>query len=101
MQTKPTVAQLNEIQAEWMNLDSSAPLAEKQRVFKLMEGYPKSFLSVSSDRTYATPFVNESPCWAESRPIKEAIQFLNSPSIHNGRTDIGWCGSIGAWVHIN
>ena len=100
MTTKLTVAQLNDIQSAWMNLHHDAPLAEKQRVYKLMEGYPKSFLSVSSDSKFATPFVNDSPCWAESRPTKEAIDFLSSPSIHNGRTDVGWCGAIGRWVSI-
>jgi len=100
MSAKLTVQQLNDIQSAWMNLCHNAPIAEKRRVFKLMEGYPKSFLSVSSDRQFATPFVNNSPCWAESRPIGEAIKLLRSPSIYNGRTDIGWCGAIGAWVSI-
>ena len=100
MTTKLTVAQLNDIQDAWMDLKHDAPMAEKQRVYRFMEGYPKSFLSVSSDSKFATPFVNDSPCWSESGPIKEAIDFLSSPSIHNGRTDVAWNGAIGRWVSI-
>ena len=101
MKTKSlTVAQLNDIQSAWMDLKHDAQFAERQRVYKLMEGYPKSFLSISSDSKFATPFVNDSPCWAESRPLKEAIDFLSSPSIRNGRTDVAWNGATGRWVSI-
>ena len=97
MTTKLTVAQLNDIQSAWMNLKHDAPLAEKQRVFKLMESYPKAYLS-SSDGIHAVPFISECPCWADGRPIKEAKDHIRN--VPGASIDVAWNGAIGRWASI-
>ena len=97
MTTKLTVAQLNDIQDAWMDLKHDAPLAEKQRVFKLMEAYPKAYLS-SSDGIHAVPFISECPCWADGRPIKEALDHIKD--VPGALLNVAWNGAIGRWVSI-
>lgn len=97
MKTKITVAQLNDIQRAWMNLQHDAPLAERQRVFRLMEGYPKAYLS-SSDGLSAVPFISECPCWADARPIREALDHIRR--VPGASMDVAWNGAIGRWVSI-
>ena len=97
MTTKLTVAQLNDIQDAWMDLKHDAPIADKQRVYKLMEGYPKAYLS-SSDGIHAVPFISECPCWADARPIKEAKDHIKD--VPGASTGVAWNGAIGRWVSI-
>ena len=97
MTTKLTVAQLNDIQDAWMDLKHDAPLAEKQRVFKLMEACPKAYLS-SSDGIHAVPFISECPCWADGRPIKEALDHIKD--VPGALLNVAWNGAIGRWVSI-
>jgi hypothetical protein len=93
----PTVKRLNEIQDAWMALDAFGPEVEKQRVFKMMEDYPHSFVSVSADLTEGQPMISDSPFSAWNMTLAEAQEIV---ARHNGRTDVGWCGHLGRWVKL-
>lgn len=102
LRNAPSVDELNEIQRQWMALDCSAPEVEKQRVFKLMDRLPKSYVSASSDLTSASPMLDGSPIWGSGRPIAEAVRVIRDYAIRrrNARADVAWIGSEGKWVSI-
>jgi len=97
----PDVNKLNEIQREWMALNSSASEQEKKRVFKLMEDLPRDYVSATSDLKTGTPMIGGSPIWISGREISAAIAALGRPDAwRNVRTDVVWVGSDGKWVSI-
>jgi hypothetical protein len=102
LRNAPSADELNEIQRQWMALDCSAPATEKQRVFKLMERLPKSYVSATSDLSSASPMLDGSPIWGSSRPINEAIRVIRDYANRgrNARADVAWVGSEGKWVSI-
>jgi len=73
---KPTVAELNDIQTQWMKLDPHAPDKEKNRVFALMKLYPRAYLSVDAAKANGSAMVDGCPVWASPRPIRDALRWL-------------------------
>lgn len=56
-----TAERANEIQAEWMALESGASKDEQQRVFALMKELPKDYYSLSADGKNAVALFGGSP----------------------------------------
>lgn len=103
--TPPTVGELNEIQRQWMALESTATDKEKNRVFALMKSYPRAYLSVTKDKSMASVMVDNCPMWAQARPIKDALRWLmdlRDHRQHTGvRTDVAWCAALEKWVDVS
>lgn len=90
----PTVEELNRIQAEWMAIDPFAPEAEKKRVFKLMEQFP---------RTYVSGHDGKGVCNHDGQPTSIAIPFddaLARCKALGGRVDVAWHGGRGQWYAL-
>jgi len=102
---KPTVAELNDIQTQWMKLDPHAPDKEKNRVFALMKLYPRAYLSVDAAKANGSAMVDGCPVWASPRPIRDALRWLMDLRDHRQhpgvRTDVAWCGALEKWVDIS
>ncbi len=93
-QISPTVEELNEAQAEWMKLAHDAPDAEKRRVFKLMERYPRAYVSGHD---------GIGVCMLDGMPLSPNIEFnaaLATCAVNGGRTDVAWNGKLGKWVRL-
>lgn len=80
-----TVDEANKIQRLWMELRSEAPDAEKRKVFKAMERYPKRYFSLSSDGRMATAIVGGSPC-NQPMPLEECRKHWG----HLIKTNLAW-----------
>lgn len=74
---KMTVARANEIQAEWMALDSSGPKSEITRVCRLMDECPKAYLSISPDGKLAAAMISGGPL-CQGMPVQECWQHWGS-----------------------
>lgn len=95
MSDLPTVQELSDIQTEWMNLQHTAPLAEQQRVFKLMERLPKIYVSGHDGKGV---------CIASGGPMSVSIDFalaMDTCRKLGGRTDVAWNGQLGKWYDVN
>ncbi len=91
---EPTVAELNEIQAQWMKLDPAAPKPEIDRVCKLMAKYPRKYVSGHNGRGVVM---------MDGEPMNQAMDFglcLDLCRKHGGRTDIAWNGKLGIWYSL-
>ncbi len=85
-----------------MALDSNAEQAEKNRVFKLMEEQPKTYVTATSDLKKGAPMVDGMPIWSEARNIAEAKKWVaDYGQFRNGvRSDVAWVGAKGIWAAI-
>ena len=92
--TLPTVSELNDIQAQWMALDSTGPKTEIDRVCKLMEKYPKIY--VSGHDGIGVCMYQGQPC-SVNVPFEEALKTCHE---YGGRTDIAWNGKDGKWYSL-
>lgn len=95
MSNELTVDRLNEIQAQWMALDSADPQPVKQRVFTAMKLFPSCHLSLSRDGKLANVFNSGAPMFAEGRPIDEAKHFAEVRGI---QTRFAW--QCDKWTEI-
>lgn len=98
--TIPNVEELNRIQSAWMKLEHTAPKAEQDKVFKMMEQYPKAYLTISQDKTTANVVIGAGIAWPNSRATAAAVEWLKQCDAPGSRTDVAWCGSIGQWVSL-
>lgn len=93
-QSPPTLEELNRVQKLWMETEYDSPKAKE-----VCELYgrvsPKSYLSLTRDRTKGAPIIDNMPIWTEARPIKEAIDYAKAAGI---RTDVAWC--VWEWVAL-
>ena len=88
------IEQLNQIQAEWMALDSNGPKSEIDRVCKLMSQYPKVYVSGHD---------GNGVCIVSGSPMSMTVPFaqaLAQCKELGGRTDIAWNGTLGQWYSI-
>lgn len=91
---QPTVEELNDIQAQWMALDSNAPEPVKKKVFALMKLYPDCYVSGHDGKGVC--MVNGGPmCMTVS--VDDALELCAK---HGGRTDIAWNGKLGQWYAL-
>lgn len=89
-----TVEELNEIQRQWMALDSTGPKAEIDRVCKLMREYP---------RIYVSGHDGKGVCMVDHQPMSVTLNFeqaLSQCKEYGGRTDIAWNGHLGEWYSL-
>lgn len=96
-----TIEELNSIQDEWMKLDCNAPEKEKQRVFKLMEKMPSSYVSLSADGTTASVMQHNLPI-TNTMPAKQAIEYAKSLAKerpHQMQTRFAW--QCPKWIELN
>lgn len=98
--TLPTVEELNDIQTQWMALESTDSEAKKNKVFALMEMLPKYYVSAGSDLKKGFPICNGGIVWGEARGIKEALAYVSECSrrFSGCRLDVVWVGSLGKWA---
>jgi len=97
----PTVDELNKIQADWMALDPTGDLRERERVIRSMEQYPAVYLSITPDGALANVVVDHMPLWANRRPTAEAVEYVKAMRTwKQKRTDVAWCGQDGKWVAL-
>jgi len=92
--TEPTVTELNEIQAQWMALDSNGPKAEIDRVCKLMERYPIIYVSGHDGKGV---------CIVQGSPLSMTMTFdqaMETCRARGGRTDVAWNGKLGIWYSL-
>lgn len=96
--TLPSLAELQAIHAEWMAFDSASatPDAINELAHRFTRLIPGKYLNVSPDGTMAGPIEHGMPCWAEKRPIADAIAWAHAR--HGYRLDVAWCGHSGQWV---
>ena len=92
MTTQQRIAELNAIQADWMELSNDAPEKEKKRVFSLMEKIPKAYVSISGNM--ATVIWNGQPM-NRPIPIESALEYHGDIIPEK---DIAWNG--GQWVAL-
>lgn len=86
-QKEITIEQLNDIQKQWMELQHDDPKEKQARVYKLMEDYPQSYLSINKDRTKANVVYRGMPCFAEGQPLQDALDY----AWHNNvQTQFAW-----------
>lgn len=90
----PSVKELNEIQAQWMALDSTGPKAEIDRVCKLMERYPKIY--VSGHDGNGVCIIGGSP-FSMTVPFEQALETCRQLG---GRVDVAWNGTAGKWYSL-
>lgn len=91
---KATVEELNEAQADWMALDPHAPIAERKRVFALMERMPKVYVSGSD---------GAGVCIVDGQPTSMTLTFdkaMERCREYGGRTDVAWNGKLGKWYAV-
>ena len=89
-----TVKELNEIQAQWMALDSNDSESRKQEVFALMDKIPLSYITYNG--TNANMVIRGAPFHATGLPLNEIKEIAPR---HNARTDIAW-NCNGAFITI-
>ncbi len=70
---KLTAKRANEIQAEWMAVDSNGPKAEIDRVCNLMKELPGDYLSIG--KTGAVPMIQGQPLVAAPMTIEECRRY--------------------------
>jgi hypothetical protein len=101
--TLPTVDELNDIQAQWMKLESTDSEAKKNEVFALMETLPKYYVSASIDLKKGFPICNGGIVWSEEREIKLALAYVSecSQRFSGCRLDVVWVGVLGKWISIS
>lgn len=90
----PSVAELNEIQAAWMALQSDAPEREKDAVLRMMERYP---------RTYVSGHDGIGICMHGGCPMSRNVSFeqaMQTCKAFGGRTDVAWNGKLGQWYAL-
>lgn len=91
----PTLEELNSIQAEWMKVDPCGDKAECARVCKLMERYPKRYIS-GHDGVGVT-MIDGGPCSATALPLHGPTGEIERCRKLGGRVDVIWNGKIGQW----
>jgi hypothetical protein len=89
------LVELNEIMGRWMAIQSNAPEEEKRKLFKEMDKFPKSYLSVSSDGKRATPMHKGSPCLPDGTSMYDALGYCTEMGI---QTTYAWQNS--RWVSL-
>lgn len=94
MTTKLSAVEANRIQKLWMDLDCNAPKADQQKVFKLMELFPKNHLTVSADEMTAQAMFLGCPVCARM-PIDQCIKAWGSQL----NSSLCW-SSNGEWMDI-
>lgn len=87
-----TSEEANEIQREWMELDSSATEKEKQRVFALMRKLPQSYISQAPNGE-AMVMVQGQPAHAFNEPIAANIERAKRMGV---QTRLRW-NTTGHW----
>jgi len=90
----PSVERLNHIQTEWMKLDPGAPKPECDRVFKLMNEYPKRYVSGHDGKGVVM---------IDGGPMNQPMDFglcLQLCKQHGGRVDVAWNGKLGQWYAL-
>lgn len=82
-----TIDEANEIQAEWMALESEAPEKKKKRIFALIDKLPKNHLSINKDSSLAQVMISGMPL-NQPQTIADCIAYFS----HYGfdRT-MAWC----------
>lgn len=91
----PTISELNAIQNEWMALDSNGPKKEIDRVCKLMEKYPRCYVSGHDGKGVVV---------YHGTPLDQTMEFELCVSLcrqHGGRVDIAWNGMLGQWYALD
>ena len=92
--TQPTVDELNEIQRAWMDLSAFDSEAEKNRVFRLMERYPSTYVSGHDGLGVVV---------LDGMPMSTPVEFetaLSQCREHGGRVDVAWNGTLGEWYPV-
>jgi len=89
--THDRVTRLNEVQARWMALSPGDPGDVKAAVFKAMEDRPKTYLSLSADRSMATVISQGMPLHAGRIPVAAALRYQG---VDQG---VAWHGTTGRW----
>lgn len=90
----PDVDELNDIQAQWMALAPDGPQHEINRVCKLMEKYP---------RIYVSGHDGNGVCIVYGCPNSMTVPFaqaLETCQALGGRTDVAWNGKLGIWYKV-
>lgn len=88
-----TAIEANDIQAQWMGLDSNAPEKEKQRVFALMKKLPRSHITVSPDGS-AMLIIHGQPAHAFNEPIEDSVKRAKALGV---QTQLRW-STTGVWI---
>lgn len=98
----PTVDELNAIQKQWMQCDSSDQKQAKAAC-REMKRCPEIYLSVNKEKTKGLPVWNFSPVWAAPQAIEQARQWMEQRATEElktgrARLDVYWCAALGKWV---
>ena len=92
-----TVEQLNDIQSQWMALDSEDSEQEKKRVFALMDTLPSVHISYDAGSQKGTVLINGSSIVNRHLSLLEAIDLCIQ---YEGRTDLYW-NCKGEWESLD
>lgn len=105
-ETLPTLAELNEIQRQWMALDPSDHSPHRDKVLNLMKKYPRLHLTVSGDGQSFNAVLDGMPFFARAQTWDTIRAFVDNGNFPPGvraqyRPDVAWCGSRGEWVSVS
>ncbi len=88
---KSRAERLNEIQAQWMSLEHTAPKAEQNRVFALMREYPGTYFSVNEDMTKAQAMI-------QGQPVCAPMPFADCLKQWSGKVQSSVLWQNGKWI---
>lgn len=93
---QPSVAALNAVQNEWMELDSKSPNAAA--VCARMDAVNNAgYISLTRDQSAANIILKNQPVYmGRNVPLPEALEMARKLRV---RTDVAWCAS-GEWIAL-